>query len=190
MSDPVIIEVDYSALPTALLPLAKQQMRVDFDDEDEFITNCVARAIDYFQLYSGLKVFAADARWSPAVPDDSTLAVTSLVVPVFPVSDFQVADDAAADVSAQYQILWGTSLILPPAFSRIDGAAIPAGLDVKLILGVGDDPTKLPPAVVDRILRIAATLYDQRETTMVGVSIAQVPMWVNDLLIGAWVPRC
>jgi gp6-like head-tail connector protein len=189
MSDPAIIEIDYLTLPTALLPLAKQQMRVDFDDEDEFITNCVARAIDYFQLYAGFTVFGTEAHWEPSVPDDGS-TVTSIVVPVFPVSDFDVTDDTATDVSTEYQIRNATSLTLPPTFSRIDGAAIPAGLAVRLILGVGTDLTKLPPAVTDRILRVAAMLYDQRETIVIGVSVSQIPMWVNDLLIGAWVPRC
>lgn len=191
MSDPVIIETDYSALPTALLPLAKQHMRVDYADEDEYITNCVARAVDYFELYAGLKVFGAEAAWSPTVPDStSTVTVTSVTVPVFPVSDFEVEDDTATDVSSDYQIRGGTSLIVPPTFSRKDGAAVPAGLNVTLVLGIGVDLTKLPPAIVDRILRISATLYDQREDIVIGTTVLQVPMWVNDLLIGAWVPRC
>lgn len=191
MSDPFITTVDYSALPTALLPLAKQQMRVDFTDDDQYITNCLARAIDYFELYSGLKVFDSEAEWSPDVPDSTyNFTVLAIVVPLHPVSDFEVADDTAADVTADYEILSGSSLTVEPTFRRVDGTAIPAGLDVKLILGVGSDLSKIPPAVVDRILRIAATLYHQRETIVVGAGITQVPLWVNDLLVGAWVPRC
>lgn len=191
MSDPTIISVDYSALPTALLELAKQQMRVDFATDDDFIKNCLARAIDYFELYSGLRVFGSEAGWSPTVPATTdSVSVVALTVPLYPVSDFEVVDAAAADVKAEYELRSGTSLTKAPTFRRIDGAAIPAGLDVTLVLGLGVDLTKLPPAVVDRILRIAATLYHQREEIVIGATITQVPLWVNDLLVGAWVPRC
>lgn len=183
MSDAYALrDVDYAALPTAMLGLAKTHMRVDFNDDDEYITSCLARAIQLFENKSGQHVFSAQADWQPEAWD-----APSVECPVQPVADFIATDADATDVSDAYAIRSTGSATAPLMFSTVDGSAIPAGLDVVLAIGFEDVDT-LPPAITDAVLRIAAMLYDQRES--VAAPMDQVPSWWDDLLVGQWIPRC
>jgi uncharacterized phiE125 gp8 family phage protein len=177
----VIRDVDYATLPDALLPTAKQHMRVEFARDDDYIKLCLKRAIEYFQLYSGQLVFAAKVDWSP-------LATRAgfVTCPVLPVSDQTAKDAEGTDVTADYKVVQIGSSTVYPLFATISGSALPGGLAVILIVGF-DDVAKMPPEILDKILRIAATLYENRET--VTTPIQTMPFWLNDLLIGSWVPR-
>lgn len=182
MSDAYALrDVDYAALPTAMLDLAKKHMRVDFTDDDEYITGCLARAIQLFEYKSGQHIFSAQADWHPEASDGP------IICPVQPVADFIATDADAADVSDAYAVTSTGSATAPVMFSTVDGSPIPAGLDVVLAIGFEDVDT-MPPAVTDSVLRIAAMLYDQRES--VAAPMDQVPSWWDDLLVGQWIPRC
>jgi hypothetical protein len=170
---------DFITLPTALLPLAKTHMRVDFTDDDADITDKLAQAIGYAQYFWELQVFGATVAFTP---DGGACCYQC---PVRPVSAFTAAD-AVGDVTAEYQ-LRSTSLTAPVFLERVDAAAFPAGVTFSLATGYSD-PADMHPAMRGNILRVAATLYENRESIS-AISLDQVPFWLNDMMGGLWVPR-
>lgn len=176
----IITSIDRATLPTALLPITKTHLRVTFADDDEYIKLCISRAIDLFERHAGWYVFSRDGTWKPASGS------RMLPLPVQPVGTMTVVDAGAVDVTADYQFVPSYST-LPWFFERKDQDIIPAGLVVTLAAGF-TDMTNLPPSVTDITLRIAAYLYENRES-VASYSLDQVPQWMNDLLLGNWIPR-
>jgi hypothetical protein len=167
---------DTAALPSGLLNVAKQHMRVDFDEDDDDIVRYLTWAIAYRQHVSGQQWFSGTVTW---MPDD---ACARYQCPVQPVSDFTVMSDID-DVTDNYRLEQG-SLVAPVWLVRADGTAFHSGAVVTLAVGV----TALPPAEEGNVLRLAATLYEHRET-VTTFSVDQMPMWLSDALGGLWIPR-
>jgi len=172
-------EPDYTALPIAMLDLARFHMRVAFLDDDETILRYLRWAISYVELFTELRIFPVEVVWTPDV------VASRAQCPMQPVSTFTAAVDAL-DVSNQYR-LERSSLTAPVWLVRIDGTDIEAGLVATLAVGYAD-ANKIPPALEGNILRTTATLYENRESIS-AISLDQVPTWLNDNLTGLWVPR-
>jgi uncharacterized phiE125 gp8 family phage protein len=183
-SDYTITAVDYTTLPTALLALTKQHLRVDFPDDDTIITRYIAAAISYFEMVSDWRVFAATVSWFPVL---STTAY-AYQCPVQPVGSFTVMAGGApqTDVSAEYMLVQ-TSPILPAWLQKIDKQPFHLDATITLVGGFADFE-KLPPNVLNLILRITGTLYENRES-VAAPPLQQVPFWLPDLLVGTWIPR-
>lgn len=185
MIDYAITTVDYGSLPAALLPIAKQHMRVDFTEDDQIITRYIAAAIQHLEQFSGWRIFAANVVWFPVI----TATAIYYQTPVAPVREpvVKLTDPPpATDISADF-ILVQDSLVKPAYLVRKDQQPFPAPLDITLQAGylLPDD---IPPMIGDLILRIAGTYYENRESVTTGLD--QMPFWMNDLLSGIWVPRC
>jgi uncharacterized phiE125 gp8 family phage protein len=172
---------DYVTLPAALLPVAKAHLRVDFTDDDASITEYLAQSIGLCEQVWDLAVFSAEVDWSP----DLSTGASRYQCPVQPVSAFTVLADAV-DVSADY-VLESASLTEPVWLARSDGTAFAADAEITLTAGYADIAT-MPPPMRAGILRIAATLYEHRESVSV-LGPDQMPLWLNDMLGGLWVPR-
>lgn len=184
-TDYSITAVDYTALPAALLNIAKQHMRVDFTDDDDIIKRYLASAIAHVELVSGWRIFGTTVSWFP------TLNATAYAyrTPLAPVASFTVMLDEPApptDISNQFAIITDTP-VTPSWLSKKDKTAFPTPLTMTLVLGYSD-ATKLPPNMSDVILRIAASLYENREAVS-QPSLTEVPFWMNDLIVGLWIPR-
>ena len=175
----VFTSVDTTTLPAAMLPMAKKHLRIDADDDDELITEYLAWAIAYAQNFWGLQIFGAEVDFLPD-GGESTYAT-----PVQPVSAFTAAD-AGGDVSADYR-LETASLTEPAWLVRADADVFPAGVTFSLTTGYAA-LADMGPAMRGGILRIAATMYEHRETVTTE-SVGQTPYWLNDMLGGLWVPR-
>jgi uncharacterized phiE125 gp8 family phage protein len=175
------ITADWTTLPTALLPLAKQHMRVDFSDDDTVITEYLKWAISYFEKISGWQVFGAAVDWLPDLETDAS----RYQCPVQPVASFTVMS-GAVDVSAEYE-LEKASLVEPVWLARKDGTAFHDDAEITLTAGY-TDITKIEPSALAGILRVAGTLYEHRES-ITTLSLDQMPFWLNDLLGGHWIPR-
>jgi uncharacterized phiE125 gp8 family phage protein len=180
MSDWLIIGVDRATLPANMLSIAKSHLRVTFDDDDEYIRLCLSRAIDLFERHAGWFVFTRTVEWTP--PNGKVLLPT----PVQPIDGMTALDSLGSDVTAQYRI-YANHETLRWYFERLDKAAIPAGLKVTLIAGFAS-MANLPPSVTDITLRLTAYFYENRES-IASYSLEQVPQWMNDLLLGNWIPR-
>lgn len=171
---------DWTTLPTALLPAAKRHMRVDFADDDTSITEYVQFAIAYLQAFWGLQIFAGDVAWSPTITQASRYQC-----PVQPVASFKVMS-GTMDVSSEYA-LESASPIEPVWLVHSDGTPFPSDAVITLVAGIAD-ATKVPPLMLASILRVAATLYEHRES-ITTLSLDQMPFWMNDILTELWVPR-
>jgi uncharacterized phiE125 gp8 family phage protein len=174
--------VDYTSLPTALLPLAKQHMRVDFIDDDETIRHYLAHAIGLLEKFWDWQIFSVPVTWAPEL-----MTGACAESPVRPVASFTAKDEGGTDVSADYELKKGKDNTVPVFLCRKDGGDFPAGLDVALVAGYGT-PASLDPAVEAAVLRLASTFYEHRES-VTTLSVDQMPFWLNDLLAGLWIPR-
>ena len=86
---------------------------------------------------------------------------------------------------ARYQLpVWPASAFT--VTSEGVGLPFPADAAVTLTTGHADAGT-MDPAMSSAILRVTAMLYENCET--VGATVGFVPSWINDLLVGLWVPR-
>jgi len=181
MSDWLITGVDRATLPANMLSIAKTHLRVTFADDDDYIRLCLSRAIDLFERHAGWFVFTRTIEWSPSVDGSVRLSI-----PVQPIDGMTVLDSGGVDVSADYRA-FPDHEALRWYFERLDKAALPAGLKVTLVAGFAD-LTNLPPSVTDITLRLTAYFYENRES-IASYSLEQVPQWMNDLLLGNWIPR-
>lgn len=175
MNEIEIINVDRQTLPTEMLSMFKSHCRVTFADDDSYLSLCLVRSIDLCERHWGSYVFDTVALWT------ISYSAQRRQVPVVPVMSFTASDEAGNDVSDQYEIVSGQW------FQRVDGQPVPLGLQVTLQAGYAAY-VDLPPSVVDVSFRIGAHLYENREA-VVSYSLDQVPMWLNDLLVGTWIPR-
>jgi hypothetical protein len=166
-------------LPTALLPLMKQHLRVVIDDEDELITEYLRIVIDYHQHVLGQQIFNGTVSW---MPGDSAARYQC---PVQPVSAFTVVVDSVT-VTSEYT-LEQASAVEPVWLVHSDGTNFPADAAVSLNVGFAD-ADDLPPAEKGNILRDGATLYEHRES-VTSLDLERMPLWLNDALGGLWIPR-
>jgi uncharacterized phiE125 gp8 family phage protein len=178
---------DTTTLPTALLPVAKTHMRVDFTDDDVLITSLIARAIGLYERKTALSLFDANFEWTP--DDFDNVTDQGVLCPVQPLTQFTVADSESTDVTASYRLAGNQNgeaagLYLQPVDAT---ATIPDGLTCSAVSGY-TDATELPPATLDSILRITAHLYANRESVS-DLLLREADWWADDLLVGAWVPR-
>lgn len=177
-----VLTPNWTALPAALLPIAKEQLRIDFTDDDASITRMIGWAIGYFENFTSLTIFSGSVAWSP--PLDTGLSMYQC--PVRPVVSFTVSSVAGGgDVSSQYKLV-ANSLIEPVYLQRSDGSAFHGDAAITLTVGF-TDPAKLAPSVMATIMRITAAQYENRESIS-AITVDQIPFWLNDLMIGHWVP--
>jgi len=185
MSDWYVSQVDRTTLPTEMLPMFKTHCRVSFPDDDDYLKLCLVRSIDLFERHAGWYVFGSTVEWTPV--DMPSAGVTRVPLPVQPVTTFIILDSAGADVSTDYRIRPGSTATMPSFLERKDGTAIPAGLQITLTAGYAA-MADLPPSVIDISFRVGAYFYENRES-IASYSLEQVPQWLNDLLLGNWIPR-
>jgi uncharacterized phiE125 gp8 family phage protein len=172
---------DYATLPAALLPLTKDHLRVTFDDDDTVITEYLAQAIGLCEQIWDLAVFGTEVDWQP----DLSTGASRYQCPLQPVSAFTVMA-AAVDVSSEYALEMA-SLTEPVWLVHSDGTDFATDAEITLTAGYADIAS-MPPPMRAGILRVAATLYEHRESVSV-IGPEQMPFWMNDLIGGLWVPR-
>jgi uncharacterized phiE125 gp8 family phage protein len=171
--------LDRTALPTALLPLAKSHLRVDGTYDDDYITSAIGRAISWFERVTNVSVNPVTWAWSP---DQSSFCKGAAQVPVSPVNSFTV--DAGGDVSASYSI---TTMSTHGIGLYALAGAWADGMAVSIPSGYAD-LAELDPGITDALLRYTAHLYENREILVAG-SEAQSPGWMTDVISTYWMPR-
>jgi hypothetical protein len=177
--------IDRDTLPEAMLDIAKTHMRVEFARDDDYITLCVKRAIDFFERTTGLTVFGATYDWSPTL-GLTVDGQTVYKLPFQPEPSFTVMD-GAINISNQFKIVATGSPdeFGPRGFVSLNGPINPAYV-VKIEAGY-DDPDEMPPGILSFVLEAASWFYEYREAgPMPGAD--GVP-YLNQLLTAYWVPR-
>lgn len=189
-----IISKDTEAMPTALLDIAKAQMRVDFTDDDEEIKRFIAAAIDYFEAFTDLAICETEAVWTPDEYDN--WSGNRARVPIQPIREWTATgDDGTTDVTGDYRITGSTQgsgrasglYLVAKASTATAPVPVTPGITLAIVAGY-DDFEKIPASQLNLILRSAARLYEDRESTT-DVSLSSVPDWFLEMMAGNWVPR-
>lgn len=178
--------IDRDALAQSLLDTAKTHMRVEFARDDDYITLCIKRAIDFFERATGLMVFPAVYDWAPGT---GSLVNGQYVYdfPFQPEPTFKVDDGTGTDISMQFAIMGAGSPdeFGPRVFVGLNGPFDPTG---KVTVTAGyEDMDTLPPGILSFVLEASSWFYEYREAAaMPGAD--GVP-YLNQLLTAYWVPR-
>lgn len=179
---------NYSALASDMLPDFKKHARIDFDDDDVVATKYLKWATALVEQVFDFRLAPATVDWTPE-PVPGTLAPTmasQYPFPVGPPSVLSVADADGNDITPNYSIRT-TSLVEPYWLFTKDGTAVPLGAVATYVAGY-DDVDELNPNIEAAIYRVAAHLYENRES-IGAINLETVPQWLNDLLVGLWIPR-
>lgn len=181
--DYVITAVDVAVLPPLLLPAVKEHLRIDFNTDDDDLKIKIAAAIRMYEHKTGLLVNPVTAMWNPVL-NGTSVAYAS---PLQPLTVFVALDGDALVVTSEYQVR-SAALTSPYYLERVDGAVFPAGTHFELTLGYAT-LAEIPADMLMSIFRITGSLYEFRQTMDVA-SPDLMPMLLDDLLVGTWVPRC
>jgi len=169
-----LVTQDLTALPNALLAIAKTHLRVDWAYDDAFITSVIARAIARFEQVNEVTVNPATVTWTPKAADFKDGAAT---LPVRP------AALTAAMPGYSIVLKWDSVHGIP--IQALAGAAAD-GLVVNLTAGYAN-AAAVPPAVQDVVLRHTAHLYEHREILVPGGREFVAPDMATDATW--WMPR-
>ncbi|MGR3605322.1 head-tail connector protein [Sulfitobacter sp.] len=178
--------VDPAELPVSLEE-AKQYCRIEHDDENFLIESLIAAAVDYLDGPSGILGRAIIAQqWLlelDAWPN-------RLAVPIEPVTSVTVRyiDELGAETDVPESQLVLTDV--PSArtvLEWIDGFQAPLLSDkrypVKITITSGfGAAANVPEGIKVAIKMMVGHWYDNRETVVLGMSVAELPMAVNALL--------
>jgi uncharacterized phiE125 gp8 family phage protein len=173
--------LDRSALPAAMLQLAKSHCRIDGSYDDAYVTATLARSIAWFERVTQISVNPVTWSW---FPDQGDFVGGVAAVPVSPVNSFTVKDAAAVDISSGYAIT--TMSTHGIGLYALKGSYV-AGMSVAIVSGYQNVGT-LDPGISDILLRYTAHLYENREILVLGTDAA-TPGWINDVIAGYWMPR-
>lgn len=183
---------DVAALAASMLDGFKVHVRVDHDDDDQYLQDTLGRAIAQIERRSGISIAPQTFRWIPKVEELGSqfwlpLEERLSLVPVFGVADF-TADRGGVDVSDQYTLVGDVS---PNAFAQLR-LVRPGGLyagDVIMLEAGFETAAEVPPEVEDVIYRYGAYLYEFRESSAASSVTSQMPEWFNEALGTLWAPR-
>lgn len=160
------LSVDRTALPMALLDLAKSHLRVRHDRDDTLVGVYIAQAVDEVERRCNINLNPATFALDLYALGPSTCAgwpvLARQALPVNNVQSFTLEDADGLDQSAPYAIeqadLGGS------ASAYLVGPAVPAaGWTMTADVGVdnGDD---MAPAVLAVVLRLVGGYYENRES--------------------------
>jgi hypothetical protein len=174
-----IDDIDYTALPKALLATAKAHLRVDFIDDDQYIQDCIKRAISLFERESEVTVNPTSYIWRPDPADFCDGAVR---IPMTPVIDLSAIDGDENDVTGDYLVA-SNSMHGVMLYQLIGGYV--DGLTVTIESGY-TTKDELPPGILDIVLLLACHFYENR-----GVLLPanQIEDFLRRMSSSYWKPR-
>jgi hypothetical protein len=179
MGSIAIDDVDYDALPKALLAATKAHLRVDFTDDDEYIKDAIKRAISLFERESEISVNPSTYIWKPD-PADYCGDVVS--IPITPVVDFTALDADDTDVTENYEVA-SNSMHGVMLYRLVGGYT--GGLAVTIESGYATKD-ELPPGILDIVLLCSCRIYENRGVLM---SQSEVADMMRRATSSYWKPR-
>lgn len=177
--------IDRNALPTALLPIVKAHCNVTFTDDDPLLQTYTAIALGQLERVWGFQIFGLTGKWVPELPAIKPLDMVP--TPVSPASGFTAKDENGVDTTALFELINKGQINEPNFLATLDGTDFPVGTEIILQAGFATLDT-MPPEALGATLQVTARLYEFREN-VAAFSVNQMPMWMNDLLVGLWQPR-
>jgi hypothetical protein len=173
------ISGDIAKLPAELLPLAKQQERIEFCDDDQLIVELCARVIEQFEIYSqGMQINPAQWRWKFAGSD---FCEGRIRCRFWPITNLVIVDAGDVDVTANYEIMSESIAGMP--VNWLEGPAV----DCVATVDVGwPAANQIPPAIRAELMRQVGHAYEYREL-LTPSNLAIDPSWQQGLAY--WMPR-
>ena len=180
----------YAAPTTTPVDLdeVKAHLRVDFSDDDPLITALIDAATSYLDGWTGilgramitqtwelaLDDFPADAIYLPLGPLQSVASITYIDATGLPQTVPSVnyyVDTKSLDgwVVPNADTPWPETMYAPNVVT------------VRFVCGYGDAPA-VPQAIKQAMLLLIGHWYENREGSIVGTSVAELPLAVSALL--------
>lgn len=176
--------------PPAVAPIslseAKDQLRVDYDDDDALITRLIATAVAFTDAKGALGKAMITQKWRQ-YPGAKPGIVRLLINPVQVVTRIRYFDlDGAEqdDNLANYNVFAtnGMTTIQPkPGFDWPETQDRPDAIGVEYEAGYGDTAEDVPQTVRHALMLLLAHWYEVRENTSDG-SIQTVPFGFEELI--------
>lgn len=168
---------------------AKRHCRVDTDYDDDYIASLIRLATNYVE--DVLDISLITQRWQVCY---DLFPIWAIILPRAPM--------ATGTVTVTYRLGDGTTQTLSSATNdfQVDTNVIPGrvypkwatawpatrgdenSVVVQYSTGYGDSGASVPPQAKFLILALIAHLYDQRQPTVAGTSVASVPLTFDTLL--------
>jgi hypothetical protein len=178
---------DRSIIPQGLLPYAKDQSRIRFCDDDAYIVELCARAVEEFEQQSGMQIHPGSWQWKfsladwgccPAVP-------ARLLCRFSPVTNMTVVDASTppVNVTTSYAIVSDT--ISGVEINYLEGTAATGTATLNVGYATAD---AIPPGIRDKLVKLAAHRYEYREILIPGAA-GDLREQSADELAGYVIPR-
>ena len=167
---------------------AKAQLRVDTSDDDTLITALIDAATEHLDGYTGMLGRALITQtWRQQLPRFPSRGET-IGLEVGPVQS--IASIAYFDADNVQQVLAASVYVLledesgplvmlqvnqswPATFAREDAVT------VTYVAGYGDTGSDVPAGIRQAMLLLIGAWYENREQTVIGVSVTDLPMPVG-----------
>lgn len=160
---------------------AKTHLRVTTDTDDAYITGLITTARQYVEQISGRKLITQ--TWELRLdqwPDDAIVlpfgslqSVTSVTYTDTDGTEYILStDDYSVDTSSPLGRIVLDSDASWPAVSLAENLPIV----IRFVCGYGDNPGDVPGPLVQAVKFGVADLYENRESVVVGVPVASLPI--------------
>ena len=176
---PPRLVVTPAVLPVTLAE-AKAHLRVEHDDDDAVIEAHLAAAVGYLDGYAGTLGRALITQtWEQELACLTGQAAQLLVGPVQSLVSLTVRDEDDATVETVGLDGYRLDAVSGLMLARV-GTSWPATADgfrvvVRYVAGFGNDGASVPPQIKQAILLMVGAWYENRDQTIVGVSVAELP---------------
>ncbi len=173
-----------SSTPTTIVSLAdvKTQARVDFSDDDALLSSLILSAVEAVQQRSGRTL--GTEQWTVSYPGVSG----DILLPKSPVQTIDAATyydvngaQQTLDLGQFYRWIDEDKAIIRPKAAAFWPATQMREDAISFTFTVGYG-ANLPEPLKTAIKMIVSFLYQNRESTMVGRSITQIPIAADDLI--------
>jgi uncharacterized phiE125 gp8 family phage protein len=171
------------ASPVVALADAKKHLRVEHDDDNDYIETLVAAATGWLDGPAGWLGRALGVQVLELIADEfGTCPIALPFPPHISMTSVKYIDAAGVEttiVNTDYELVdgflrpvWGTSW--PSARCQSDA--------VRIRYQAGNTGNDIPKAIKVAILMLVAQWYETRETVAIGAAVADMPFAVEALL--------
>ena len=183
-----MIEVTAPAVEPISTATAKTHLRVDGSTDDTLIDNLVIAARQTVESFTGRKLI--DQTWQ-ALYDDFPRLDRPIELPVAPIDSLTHVkyNDENGDQQTLATSVYISNMDVTPAVIWLDDGEVwpdtyKRGLDVEVQFkaGYGEAGSDVPEALLQALLLLVGTWYENREHVVIGAGAAVVPDTVDYLL--------
>ena len=180
------VSVNQTYLAINMLAFCKAHLRIEHDRDDTLIESYIRRAIAKLERQSGIAIF--ESRYVFEFDHDHHSGLIHhrrskrlLPIPIKPWRSLEIYDDAGNDITPQFKLHGDTTQLgYGESYIELNNSSNSI-FSVTAIAGY-DSPDELPPQLEGIILRLAGHYYENRESTLIGVSYSTYSDFEQDVL--------